>query len=60
MGFEVEDLDAAVAALRACGVVFEDDVAGIDDNHPSKGTGARGTWLRDSEGNLLSLGQPTG
>ena len=26
-------------------------------NYPSKGTGERGAWFRDSEGNLLGIGQ---
>lgn len=68
MAWEVEDIDATVAALRARGVVFEeydapglttrDGVADITGNYPSKGVGERGAWFRDSEGNLLSLGQP--
>lgn len=68
LGFEVEDIDAVVADLRARGVVFEEiDVPGfevvdgitkVQGNYPSKGTGERGVWFRDSEGNLLALGQP--
>jgi catechol 2,3-dioxygenase-like lactoylglutathione lyase family enzyme len=68
MGFEVEDLGAAVAELRGRGVVFEafdvpgfeveDGIVKVDDNYPSKGAGERGIWFRDSEGNLLALGQP--
>jgi catechol 2,3-dioxygenase-like lactoylglutathione lyase family enzyme len=70
MGFEVEDLDATVAELRARGVVFEDvdlpglttvdGIAEIAGNYPSKGTGERAAWFRDSEGNLLGIGQPVG
>ncbi|MFF4489150.1 VOC family protein [Streptomyces sp. NPDC001544] len=70
MGFEVDDLDAAVAELRRRGVVFEevdapglrtrDGIAEIEGNYPSKGArGERGAWFRDSEGNLLGIGQPT-
>jgi catechol 2,3-dioxygenase-like lactoylglutathione lyase family enzyme len=60
MGFEVDDIDATIAELRARGVVFEvDDAVEAPDNYPSKGTGERGNWFRDSEGNLLGLGQPT-
>jgi hypothetical protein len=33
-------------------------VAEIDGNYPSKGVGERGCWFRDSEGNLLGIGQP--
>jgi catechol 2,3-dioxygenase-like lactoylglutathione lyase family enzyme len=69
MGFEVEDIDAAVAELKARGVVFEvveapglrtrDGIADIEGNYPSKGTtGERAGWFRDSEGNLLGIGQP--
>ncbi len=68
LGFEVDDIDAVVADLRARGVVFEeidalgfevvDGIANVEGNYPSKGTGERGVWFRDSEGNLLALGQP--
>ena len=68
MGFEVDDIVAVVADLRARGVVFEeidvpgfelvDGIANVEGNYPSKGTGERGVWFRDSEGNLLGLGQP--
>jgi catechol 2,3-dioxygenase-like lactoylglutathione lyase family enzyme len=69
IGFEVDDLDATVAELRARGVVFEevdvpglrtrDGIAEIEGNYPSKGAGAdRGAWFRDSEGNLIGVGQP--
>ena len=69
MGFEVEDIEAAVAELRERGVVFEevdlpgmrtvDGIADIAGNYAIKNaTGERGAWFRDSEGNLLGLGQP--
>jgi catechol 2,3-dioxygenase-like lactoylglutathione lyase family enzyme len=68
MAWEVDDIEAAVAALRARGVVFQEydapglmtrsGVAEIAGNYPSKGVGERGAWFTDSEGNLLSLGQP--
>ena len=68
MGWEVTDSFATVAALRSRGVVFEeydlpglrtrDGVARIQGNYPSKGTGEYGAWFRDSEGNLLGIGQP--
>jgi hypothetical protein len=32
-------------------------VADIKGNYPSKGVGERGAWFRDSEGNLLGIGQ---
>jgi predicted enzyme related to lactoylglutathione lyase len=69
MGWEVEDIDATVAELRRRGVVFEeyddpglrtvDGIAEIDGNYPSKGgIGERAAWFRDSEGNVLGIGQP--
>lgn len=68
MGFEVEDIEAVVAELRGRGVAFEeydfpglttvDGIAEIEGNYPSKGKGERGAWFRDSEGNMLGLGQP--
>jgi catechol 2,3-dioxygenase-like lactoylglutathione lyase family enzyme len=71
LGFEVEDLDRTVAELRGRGVVFDDvesrpgfrmadGIVEVDDNYPSKGTGERGAFFRDSEGNVLGLGQATG
>ena len=69
MAWQVEDIDTTVEELRRRGVVFEeygdpglttvDGIAEIQGNYPSKGTGERGAWFRDSEGNLLSIGQPT-
>lgn len=68
MGWEVADIEATVTALRARGVVFEgydvpgiktvSGIAEIEGNYPSKGVGERGAWFRDSEGNLLGIGQP--
>jgi catechol 2,3-dioxygenase-like lactoylglutathione lyase family enzyme len=68
MGWEVADIEAAVAALRDCGVVFEEydlpglktvnGIAAIQGNYPSKGVGERGAWFKDSEGNMLGLGEP--
>ncbi|MER6025459.1 VOC family protein [Streptomyces sp. NPDC001851] len=69
MAFEVDDLEAVVAELRRRGVVFEDvdapgfrtrdGIAEIEGNYPSKGArGERGAWFRDSEGNLMGIGQP--
>jgi catechol 2,3-dioxygenase-like lactoylglutathione lyase family enzyme len=69
MAFEVDDIDATVAELKSRGVVFEefdlpglttvDGIAEVAGNYPSKGgTGERAAWFRDSEGNLLGIGQP--
>jgi catechol 2,3-dioxygenase-like lactoylglutathione lyase family enzyme len=68
MGWEVEDIEATVRDLRARGVVFEEydspgletveGIADVEGNYPSKGSGERGAWFRDSEGNVLGIGQP--
>ena len=67
MAFNVDDIDAEVTELRRRGVVFEDygipglamsnHIVAIPDNYPSKGRAERGAWFRDSEGNLLGIGQ---
>jgi hypothetical protein len=54
--------------LRARGLVFKeydlpglttvDAIADIEGNYPSKGVGERAAWFRDSEGNLVGIGQP--
>jgi catechol 2,3-dioxygenase-like lactoylglutathione lyase family enzyme len=68
MGWEVDDIEATVRELRGRGVVFEEydlpglktveGIADIEGNYPSKGSGERGAWFRDSEGNVLGIGQP--
>jgi catechol 2,3-dioxygenase-like lactoylglutathione lyase family enzyme len=68
MGWEVADIEATVTALRSRGVVFEEydlpglktvnGIAQIAGNYPSKGTGEKGAWFKDSEGNLVGIGQP--
>jgi catechol 2,3-dioxygenase-like lactoylglutathione lyase family enzyme len=68
MGWDVDDIESTVAALRERGVVFEvvdvpglrtvDGIATVAGNYPSKGTGERAAWFRDSEGNLLGIGEP--
>ncbi|MEU4434081.1 VOC family protein [Nocardia rhamnosiphila] len=58
MGFTVPDLDSAVAQLRERGVEFESEIVEVRGHYPSTGaSGERATWFRDSEGNLLGLGQ---
>jgi catechol 2,3-dioxygenase-like lactoylglutathione lyase family enzyme len=68
MGWEVDDIEAAVAELRARGVEFEevdlpglktvDGIAEVEGNYPSKNSsGERAAWFRDSEGNLIGMGE---
>ena len=68
MSWEVDDIEATVSELRSRGVVFEeydlpglktiDGIAEIEGQYPSKGSGERGAWFRDSEGNMLGIGEP--
>jgi hypothetical protein len=68
MAWEVDDLEAVVAELRRRGVVFEEydlpglktvnGIAEVEGNYPSRGgVGERAAWFRDSEGNVLGIGQ---
>ena len=68
MAFTVDDIDAVVTELKRRGVVFEEvdapglrthnSIADITGNYPSKNaTGERGAWFRDSEGNMLGVGE---
>jgi catechol 2,3-dioxygenase-like lactoylglutathione lyase family enzyme len=68
IGWDVDDIEATVAELKDRGVVFEDidapglrtvdGIAEVEGNYPSKGgKGERAAWFRDSEGNLLGLGE---
>jgi catechol 2,3-dioxygenase-like lactoylglutathione lyase family enzyme len=69
MAWEVDDIEATVAEMKARGVVFEevdvpglttvDGIADVSGNYPSKGgKGERAAWFRDSEGNMLGIGEP--
>lgn len=69
IAWAVTDIEATVTELQARGVVFEEyqspglttvnGIATVPGNYPSKGgRGERGAWFKDSEGNLLSLGEP--
>ncbi|GAB2877210.1 VOC family protein [Streptomyces deserti] len=69
MSWEVDDIDSTVSELERRGVVFEevdlpgfrtrDGIAEIAGNYPSKGArGERAAWFRDSEGNMLGIGEP--
>jgi catechol 2,3-dioxygenase-like lactoylglutathione lyase family enzyme len=68
LGWEVDDIQTTVAVLRARGVVFEEydlpglktvnGIAEVPGNYPSRGgLGEWAAWFRDSEGNLLGIGQ---
>jgi catechol 2,3-dioxygenase-like lactoylglutathione lyase family enzyme len=68
MAWEVDNIQATVAELKQRGVEFEqvdlpglktvDGIAEVAGNYPSKdSTGERAAWFRDSEGNLIGVGQ---
>jgi catechol 2,3-dioxygenase-like lactoylglutathione lyase family enzyme len=60
LGFVVEDVEAAVAELRARGVSFETYEAPpgstFGDGIMDHGT-VKAAWFKDSEGNLISVAQ---
>jgi catechol 2,3-dioxygenase-like lactoylglutathione lyase family enzyme len=59
--FEVANMEAAVAELRASGVVFEEyDIPGIPMSGgiatvENDGRTMKSAWFKDSEGNILAL-----
>ncbi len=68
MAFDVDDIEGVVEELRGRGLVFEeydmpgmktvDGITEVPGHYPSKGgKGERAVWFRDSEGNLLGMGQ---
>ena len=68
MGWKVDDIEATVTELRERGLEFEeydfpgfeshDGIVDVRGNYPSDGgIGERAVWFRDSEGNLIGIGQ---
>jgi catechol 2,3-dioxygenase-like lactoylglutathione lyase family enzyme len=59
LGWDVDDIEAAVATLRENGVVFEEyDMPGFKTvDGIAEIAGEKGAWFKDSEGNLLAIGQ---
>jgi catechol 2,3-dioxygenase-like lactoylglutathione lyase family enzyme len=58
IGWEVDDLPAAVAELRAKGIVFEEyDFPGLktEDGIAAFPDGSSAAWFLDTEGNILSI-----
>jgi catechol 2,3-dioxygenase-like lactoylglutathione lyase family enzyme len=57
MGWEVDNLEQEMTALRAKGVRFEDyDMPGLKTmNGVADVGGERGAWFRDPEGNILAI-----
>lgn len=61
LGWDVEDLEGVVAKLRENGVKFEEyDLPGLKTvDGIAEIAGERGAWFKDSEGNLLAIGEQT-
>jgi hypothetical protein len=59
MTWLTHDIEADVAALKARGVIFEEyDMPGLKTINSVATIGqSKGAWFKDSEGNLLALGQ---
>ncbi len=62
LSFKVNDIAAAIAALKQRGVVFEDyDLPGFKTVHHVCVLGSeRAAWFRDPEGNILCLHEDLG
>ncbi len=58
MGFTSNDVEADVKALRERGVVFEEyDMPGLKtENGIARMGDYMGAWFKDSEGNILAIG----
>ena len=58
--WDVDDVEAEVAELKARGVVFEEyDLPGVTwRNSIATGGGARTAWFKDTEGNIMAISQP--
>jgi predicted enzyme related to lactoylglutathione lyase len=57
--WQVDDVEAEVAELKARGVVFEEyDTPGVAmRNSIATGGGAKTAWFKDTEGNILAISQ---
>ena len=57
--WQVDDVEAEVAELKARGVTFEEyDIPGITmKNSIATGGGAKTAWFKDTEGNILAVSQ---
>ena len=58
--FEVADVEAAVAELRGNGITFEEyDFPGLKTENGIATIGdQKAAWFKDTEGNILALGEP--
>lgn len=62
MGFQVDDLEAAVDELLGKGITFEQyDLPGFktDERGIAETQGVRGAWFKDPDGNILAVAERT-
>ena len=59
IGFDTDDIEAEVAALRGLGVTFEEyDFPGLKTENGIATTNEdRAAWFKDTEGNILCISQ---
>jgi predicted enzyme related to lactoylglutathione lyase len=55
--WEVENVEAEVAELKARGVVFEEYEGMAMKNSIATGGGAKTAWFKDTEGNIMAISQ---
>ena len=55
--FGVRQRGVAFEEVNAGGLRTVNGIAEVTGNYPSAGGGERAAWFRDSEGNLLGIGQ---
>lgn len=57
--WQVKDVEAEVAELKARGVVFEEyNMPGLETRKSiTVGGGAKTAWFKDSEGNILAISE---
>jgi predicted enzyme related to lactoylglutathione lyase len=55
--WQVDDVEAEVAELKARGVVFEEYEGMAMRNSIATGGGAKTAWFRDTEGNILAISE---
>jgi predicted enzyme related to lactoylglutathione lyase len=55
--WQVDDVEAEVAELKARGVVFEEYEGFAMKNSIATGGGAKTAWFKDTEGNILAISE---
>ena len=55
--WQVDDVEAEVAELKARGIVFEEYQGMAMTNSIATGGGAKTAWFKDTEGNILAISE---